>query len=215
MLDPNVLIAAYAQGYFPMADARDADDVYWVDPDFRGIIPLDRFHIPRKLRKQVRRNDVTISVDDDFPAVIRACAAPRRYSEETWINQDIEDSYCQLHHRGFAHSVECRIDGALVGGLYGVALAGGFFGESMFSRAPNVSKIALVHLVARLCHGGFRLLDTQFLTDHLTQFGAIEIPRDDYHQRLQDALQATNAYFPRFLTAAALEDFLQASNQTS
>jgi leucyl/phenylalanyl-tRNA--protein transferase len=185
---PELLLRAYAAGIFPMAAGRDDDALHWLDPEWRGIIPLDRFHIPRRLLRTVLSDAFEVSADRDFPAVVAACAAPAPGRLDTWINPRIEELYGALHRMGRAHSVECRRDGALVGGLYGVALGGAFFGESMFSFAPNASKVALAHLVARLRLCGFRLLDTQFVTEHLSQFGAEEIPRAAYKILLAAAI---------------------------
>ena len=193
---PELILRAYQAGLFPMAETRDAKDLFWLDPEQRGILPLDSFHIPRRLLRTVLANKFQVTTDTDFPATIAACADPRPGHDETWINPDIERLFTALHRMGHAHSVECRDQqGALVGGLYGVAIAGAFFGESMFSRARDASKIALVHLVARLRLGGYTLLDTQFVTSHLTQFGDTEIPRADYQARLAEAL-ATPAEWP-------------------
>ncbi len=185
---PELVLRAYQAGLFPMAETRDADKLFWLDPERRGILPLDAFHAPRRLLRTVLSDAYAVTVDTAFPAVIAACAEPGPGRDETWINPQIEALFTTLHRAGHAHSVECRLDGVLVGGLYGVALGGAFFGESMFSRARDASKVALVHLVARLQLGGFTLLDTQFVTRHLTQFGATEIPRDDYKARLAAAL---------------------------
>jgi leucyl/phenylalanyl-tRNA--protein transferase len=212
MLTPHDLIAAYSAGVFPMAENADAKAIRWIEPRARGIIPLDGFHVPRSLRKTVRHAPFEIAVDQDFAAVMRACAAPAPGREETWINADILRAYEGLHRLGFAHSVECRIDGELVGGLYGVSLGAAFFGESMFSRATDASKVALVHLVARLRHGGYTLLDAQFLTAHLARFGAIEIPRRRYLALLAEALARPPGRFYRELPFA---DVLQATSQTS
>ncbi len=185
---PELLLRAYQSGFFPMAETRDAADLFWLNPEQRGILPLDAFHLPRRLRRTVLSGPYTVTADTNFPATIDGCAAPRPGPPETWINPDIRRLYLELHRMGFAHSVETWLNGALVGGLYGVAIGGAFFGESMFSTERDASKVALVHLVARLTLGGFRLLDTQFITSHLTQFGAIEIPRTDYQARLDNAL---------------------------
>lgn len=171
-----------------MADSRDDPRVFLLDPDERGIVPLNRFHIPKRLRRTVRQDKVTVRIDSQFPRVVKLCAEAQPHREQTWINQRIYDLYVDLHTAGHAHCVECWIDDELVGGLYGVRMGGAFFGESMFSRARDVSKIALVHLVARLIAGGFQLLDTQFITNHLRQFGACEIARADYHKLLHVAL---------------------------
>jgi leucyl/phenylalanyl-tRNA--protein transferase len=182
------LLRAYQWGLFPMAENRDDPTIFWVDPELRGILPLDGFHVPRKLRRTLRKTPFQITVDRAYRDVIAACAAPVPGRPSTWINGEIAALYGELFDMDHAHSVECWQDGRLVGGLYGVALGGAFFGESMYSRVRDASKVALVHLVARLRHGGFRLLDTQFVTDHLHQFGVIEIQRDDYLQRLAEAL---------------------------
>lgn len=213
-LTPQLLLGAYASGIFPMAESRHDPDLYWIDPDVRGIIPLDRFHIPRRLRKTVRATPFEIRCNDDFIGTVRGCAEPQGDRPETWINDEIEQLYNALHEMGFAHSVECWHDGELVGGLYGVSLGGAFFGESMFSRARDASKVALCHLAARLDAAGFVLLDSQFVTDHLIQFGAIEIERSDYKQRLAAALKV-NADFQPELTDAAFEAFIQSTTRGS
>ena len=187
-LTPQILLRAYAAGIFPMADDADDPNVFWVQPDMRGVIPLDRFHVPRSLAKKVRQAPFDIHFNAAFPAVISACAESAQNRERTWINRTIRDLYCQLHEMGHAHSVEAWEDGQLVGGLYGVSLGRAFFGESMFSRRTDASKICLVHLVERLKERGFVLLDTQFTTDHLKRFGAIDVPNDDYERLLEDAL---------------------------
>ena len=194
-LTPEILLRAYAEGLFPMAERRDDPTLFWVSPERRGIIPLDAFHIPRRLARTVRSDIFHVSVDTAFGEVMRACAAPAKNREETWINDGILDLYAALHASGHAHSLECRREGRLVGGLYGVRLGGAFFGESMFSRETDASKVALVHLVARLKLGGFKLLDAQFLTAHLARFGAVEIPREAYLARLSEAIAAP-AYWP-------------------
>jgi leucyl/phenylalanyl-tRNA--protein transferase len=207
------LLACYARGVFPMADARGDARVFLIDPEHRGIIPLDRFHIPRRLARTVRSEPFEIRIDSAFAEVVAACAQAAPHRTETWINGPIERLYGQLHALGHAHSVECWQDGELVGGLYGVALKGAFFGESMFSRRTDASKVALVHLVARLVAGGFTLLDTQFLTEHLARFGAEEIPRREYQRRLAQALRVEGE-FQRMATAggaAALQLITQAS----
>jgi leucyl/phenylalanyl-tRNA--protein transferase len=194
-LDPDLLLRAYRLGAFPMADSVDADDVFWVEPRKRGIIPLNGFHLSRSLAKTVRQDRFDVTVDRDFGGVMRACAAAAPDRDESWINGTILDAYGALHGRGNAHSVECWQDGVLVGGLYGVKLGAAFFGESMFSRVRDASKVALVHLVARLRAGGFRLLDTQFLTAHLAGFGAVEVPRSVYRVQLEGALAGTGDFF--------------------
>lgn len=206
-LTPDMLLRAYAIGVFPMAEDRDDPDLFWVDPRMRGIIPLDRFHVPRRLRRTVRSDRFQVTVDTDFEGLIEGCAEPTAGRPRTWINDRIIMLYTSLHRLGYAHSIECRRGGELVGGLYGVALGGAFFGESMFSRESDASKVALVHLVARLRGGGFTLLDSQFITRHLRRFGAAEIPRSEYRQRLADALK-TKADFRRDPSAADIEAVL-------
>ena len=185
-LTPEFMLAAYAAGLFPMASKDGGLD--WYDPDPRGVLPLDAFHLPRRLRRTALSGRFEVSVDRDFAAVMRGCASHAPGRETTWINSQIYEIFCALHEMGFGHSVECRAGGELVGGLYGVALGGVFFGESMFSRVSDASKVALVHLVARLRLGGFILLDTQFGTDHLATFGGVEIPAVHYKAMLERAV---------------------------
>jgi leucyl/phenylalanyl-tRNA---protein transferase len=185
----DLMLRAYRHGLFPMAETRRGDRLYWLDPERRGILPLDRFHLPRRLLRTVLSGGFTVTADEDFPAVIASCAEPAPGREDTWINPQIERLFTELHEMGFAHSVECWQDDMLVGGLYGVAIGGAFFGESMFSRVRDASKVALVHLVARLRLSGFALLDTQFVTTHLAQFGTCDVPRDEYKARLAVALE--------------------------
>ncbi len=185
----ELMLRAYRHGLFPMAETRRGDRLYWLDPELRGVLPLEGFHVPRRLARTVVSERFDVASDRDFHATIAACAAAVPGREDTWINPQIETLFAELHGMGLAHSVECRLDGELVGGLYGVALGGVFFGESMFSRVRDASKVALVHLVARLRLGGFRLLDTQFVTAHLAQFGAVEIPRLEYKAQLAAALE--------------------------
>jgi leucyl/phenylalanyl-tRNA--protein transferase len=187
-LTPDILVRAYAAGIFPMAESADDPELFWVDPRRRGILPLDAFHVARRLRRVVRRRIFEIRCDSAFEDVIRACAEASEKRPNTWINDEIVRLYRALYVRGAAHSVEAWRDGRLAGGLYGVSLGAVFFGESMFSRENDASKVALVHLVARLRLGGFRLLDTQFLTPHLARFGGIEITRARYHRLLAEAL---------------------------
>lgn len=213
-LTPEVLLRAYAVGLFPMAEHRDDSTLYWIDPEKRGILPLNKFHVPRRLRRTVRSDLYEVRCDTAFEDVIRACAAPGPKRSESWINREIVALYTGLFEMGRAHSVETWHDGKLVGGLYGVALGAAFFGESMFSNARDASKIALVHLVARLRKGGFRLLDTQFVTEHLSQFGAVELSRAGYREKLSEALEET-ASFPVELTQPELDAFLQETTQTS
>lgn len=205
---PELLLRAYAAGIFPMAEGRDARTLFWIDPERRGILPLADFHVPRRLRRTIRRGQFEVRCDTDFQAVIRGCAEPRDERRDTWINEEILRLYSALNDMGCVHTVECWHEGQLVGGLYGVAMGAAFFGESMFSRVRDASKVALVHLAARLDHGGFRLLDTQFTTDHLEGFGAIEVPRSRYRQALAEAL-ATQARFPVDLPADVLDAFLR------
>ncbi|KIL98613.1 Leucyl/phenylalanyl-tRNA--protein transferase [Paramagnetospirillum magnetotacticum MS-1] len=195
-LTSDLLLRAYASGVFPMARSRDENRLYWVDPEQRGILPLDGFHIPKSLRKTLRSGRFEVTCDTQFESVMRACGEATIERPETWINEKIISLFVELFELGLAHSVEVRQDGQLVGGLYGLALGAAFFGESMFSRRTDASKVALVHLVARLRRDGFRLLDTQFVTDHLKQFGAVEIPRAAYQERLADALDE-RAWFDR------------------
>jgi leucyl/phenylalanyl-tRNA--protein transferase len=213
-LTPEILLRAYSVGLFPMAERRDDPTLYWIDPEKRGILPLDKFHVPARLRRTVRAGRFEARCDTAFRQVIEACAQPGPGRSETWINQEILRLYGELHKMGRAHSVECWRDEKLAGGLYGVALGGAFFGESMFSRESDASKVALVHLVARLKKGGFRLLDTQFVTEHLSQFGAREIHRDGYRELLSSALDV-NATFYRDLGSGEIESFLQSIVQTS
>jgi leucyl/phenylalanyl-tRNA--protein transferase len=189
-IEPRTLLSAYAQGIFPMAMEDGA--IGWFSPDPRGIIPLDTFHVPARLARVVRHGTFEIQIDRDFEGVMRACAAARE--DGTWISEAIVQSYVALHRRGFAHSVEAWRDGALAGGLYGVHLGGAFFGESMFHRETDASKVALVALVDRLVMRGFSLLDIQWTTEHLEQFGAVAIPREEYLARLAAALAAPREF---------------------
>jgi leucyl/phenylalanyl-tRNA---protein transferase len=216
-LTPDLLLAAYAAGVFPMAESADDPELFWIDPRRRGILPLDAFHVPHKLRRVVRQGSFEIHCDTAFEEVIRGCAEATEKRPNTWINDEIVRLYAALFDRGAAHSVEAWQDGTLVGGLYGVSFGAAFFGESMFSRATDASKVALVHLAARLRIGGYRLLDTQFLTPHLARFGGVEITRARYHRLLADAL-TYRASFPVALPDAARGDplaALQSSRLTS
>ena len=217
-LTPEFILRAYAAGIFPMAETRDSAELFWVDPEYRGIIPLDGFHIPRRLKKLVRSRPFDIRIDSDFERVMRECAAADEGRRETWINDEIIALYTGLFRMGHAHSVEAWLEGEMVGGLYGVSLKGAFFGESMFSRVRDASKVALVYLVAILQHGGYSLLDAQFITDHLRQFGALEVPRARYHTYLDKAL-SHNATFQRPDGGGSLGSvvmgFLQSRTQTS
>jgi leucyl/phenylalanyl-tRNA--protein transferase len=196
-ITPQLLLNAYAEGLFPMGQRRDDPTLYWVSPEMRGIIPLDGFHVPRRLARTIRAGRFTVTSDRAFAAVMEGCASPGEGREETWINAEIFRLYTALAASGHAHSVECWQDGALAGGLYGVSLGAAFFGESMFSRARDASKVALAALVDGLKRGGFTLLDTQFITSHLSRFGAVEIPRDEYLMRLREAIRR-EAIWPEF-----------------
>jgi len=212
--DAHDLLSCYARGVFPMADTRDDDRVFLIDPERRGVLPFERFHVARRLARTVRSDPFEVRIDTAFRPVVQACAASGPGRTETWINHPIEDLYVHLQALGFAHSVECWQEGELVGGLYGVSLQGAFFGESMFSRRRDASKVALVHLVARLRAGGYRLLDAQFMTAHLEQFGAEEIARLEYHRRLALAL-STDADFQRAGAAMAGAAALQLTSQAA
>ena len=206
----EMLLRAYAIGIFPMAEARNDPELYWIDPESRGIIPLESFHVARSLKKTLRHGSLSVTCDTCFEQVVEACAAPGPGRRQTWINQTIFDLCCQLFRMGHAHSVETWLDGRLVGGLYGISLGGAFFGESMFSTATDASKVALVHLVARLRVGNYGLLDTQFVTKHLSGFGAQAIPREDYKKRLTAALARQAQFLPE-LPTRALEAFLESA----
>jgi leucyl/phenylalanyl-tRNA--protein transferase len=192
-IDLNLLLNAYAMGVFPMADDREAPDIYWVEPKKRAILPLDQFHLSRSLRKRLKSGKYETSFNAAFGQVLRSCAAPAPDRPDTWINRQIEEAMLGLHAIGHAHSIETWADGELVGGLYGVSLGRAFFGESMFSRRTDASKVALAHLVARLRTGGFNLLDCQFQTTHLRSLGAIEIDKKAYSTVLAAALSAGGA----------------------
>ncbi len=192
----DLLLKAYASGVFPMAESAADPEVFWVRPEARGIIPLDAFHIPRSLRKTVRQRPFDIRIDTDFAGVIDACAEESGNRQTTWINAPIREAYIELFGVGHAHSVEAWHDGRLAGGLYGVTLGRAFFGESMFSRWTDASKVCLVHLVERLRQRGFVLLDTQFTTEHLKHFGAIDVPRRKYEILLEEALRGRANFAP-------------------
>ncbi len=213
-LTPELLLRIYAAGIFPMAEDADDPTLHWIDPEQRGILPLNGFHVSKSLQKTVRRNPFDVRADTAFGAVVAACAEPRLDRPTTWINGEIRRLAGRLFEMGHAHSVECWRDDRLVGGLYGISLGGAFFGESMFSRATDASKVALCHLVARLRRGGYVLLDTQFLTEHLARFGAVEIPRAEYHERLAAALVTTAEFYRGPLDAGDLA-FRQSLTQTS
>jgi leucyl/phenylalanyl-tRNA--protein transferase len=194
-ITPQILLRAYAAGIFPMAESADDSALYWVEPEERGIIPLDGLKVSQSLRKSVRRKLFEIRIDHDFSAVIRECAARAPGRKSTWINNRIVALYSQLHRMGCCHSVECWQDGKLVGGLYGVRIGAVFFGESMFSRVTDASKVALVHLVARLNYGGFRLLDAQFVNPHLERLGAMQVPKARYHEIMEPLLALEANFF--------------------
>lgn len=217
LIPPEELLTAYAYGVFPMARSARDPEVHWIDPEYRGIIPLDAFHIPQRLARTVRKDQYEIKPDTSFRQVVEACATSAKGRSSTWINAAILESYCALHGLGQAHSIEVWSAGTLVGGLYGVKLGAAFFGESMFSRQRDVSKLALVHLVARLRQGGFKLLDTQFLTPHLEQFGALEIPRARYHALLRAAIESQGQFYELGPAGAAVSGrvVLQDTTQTS
>ena len=198
LLTPEILLKAYQAGIFPMAESADDPELFWVDPERRGVMPLDGFHLSRRLRRVVRQNRFIVRVDSDFPGTLAACAEATEKRPNTWINAEIVRLYTALFEGGAVHSVESWQDGSLVGGLYGVSIGGAFFGESMFSRVTDASKVALVHLVALLRRGGYRLLDMQFLTPHLAQFGAIEMPRAQYQHLLAEALHYRCGFPPGF-----------------
>ncbi|NMM44325.1 leucyl/phenylalanyl-tRNA--protein transferase [Rhodospirillaceae bacterium KN72] len=197
-LTPDMLLRAYAIGVFPMAEDRDDPDLFWIDPRMRGVIPLDGFHIPKRLRKTLRSNRYRVTFDRDFEGVMDGCAEATDRRPRTWINDKILTLYTALFRMNHAHSVEVWDNGRLIGGLYGVTLGGAYFGESMFSRERDASKIALCHLVARLTFAGYRLLDTQFVTKHLQNFGAQEVPRSDYRARLSEALNHDVDFFTSY-----------------
>ncbi|WP_432255998.1 leucyl/phenylalanyl-tRNA--protein transferase [Limimaricola sp. AA108-03] len=209
-LTPELLLHGYAQGVFPMAESRDDPEIFWVDPQRRGVLPLDRFRISRSLARRMRRGAFEIAVNGDFQAVLEGCAD----RPETWINDEIFDLYTALHRMGFAHSVEIRHDGALTGGIYGVTLGSAFFGESMFSRRTDASKLAMAWLVDRLRLGGFTLFDAQFLTPHLASLGFVEIPRARYKAALAEALALPGDFIAPGPPAPA-QEVLQRSAQTS
>lgn len=194
-ITPDMLLAAYENGYFPMAMAADDPELYWFSPDERGVLPLDRFNIPRGLARAMKKHPYTITVDRAFESVMRGCAAVTKGRQETWINETIIALYTELHARGHAHSIEVwasdPLSENLIGGLYGVSIGGAFFGESMFSRAPDASKMALVTLVEILNAAGYALLDTQYVNEHLKQFGVEAIPKADYVMKLENALKAS------------------------
>jgi leucyl/phenylalanyl-tRNA--protein transferase len=218
-ITPDILLRAYAMGIFPMSDGRDDPDIHWIDPRRRGVLPLDGFHISRKLARRIRSGPFRVTVDQAFEAVVEACAD----RGETWISHRIQRLYVQLHGLGFAHSIEVWEGDDLVGGVYGVTLGAAFFGESMFSRTTDASKVALAHAVHRLRAGGFRLFDTQFLTPHLASLGGMEVSRAEYHRQLAEALGETADFYPAgyspsagsVASAGAASGSTQVSTQTS
>jgi leucyl/phenylalanyl-tRNA--protein transferase len=215
ILTPAILLRAYAEGIFPMAERRGDPELFWVSPEMRGIVPLDAFHVPKRLARTVKSDRFAVTADMAFADVMRACAEPTPDRPESWINDEIVRLYTALHAAGHAHSIECWRDGRLVGGLYGVKLGAAFFGESMFTRERDASKVALVHLVARLRRGGFALLDTQFLTAHLARFGAIEIPRAQYHTLLARAIShEAEFYWPAPSGNSGIASSAPASGET-
>jgi len=211
-ITPELLLKAYAIGVFPMAESREDRRLHWIEPQSRGILPLDAFHVPRRLLRTIRSGRFEIRFDSDFAGVITGCAEATAERPSTWINHEIERLYTDLQRMGYAHSVEAWRDGELVGGLYGVALGAAFFGESMFTRVRDASKVALVGLVERLKAGGFRLLDCQFVTEHLAQFGTIEVPRNQYRRLLAQAVARPAAFDPA-RPPPPLPDFLTAGLQ--
>ena len=215
-ITPEVLLKAYACGIFPMAETADDLSLYWIEPDQRGIIPLDRFHVPARLARTVCADRYTIYINRDYEAVIEGCAAPQRGRPKTWINARIRVLYRKLFERGHCHTIEAYDGDELVGGLYGVTLGRAYFGESMFHRARDASKVALVHLVARLKAGGFTLLDTQYVTDHLRTFGAVEVSKRQYHRLLDEALdgEADFAALPIERPLSGAEALRLATNST-
>jgi len=194
-ITPQVLLKAYACGIFPMAESADDPGLFWIEPEKRGIIPLDKFHISRRLARTIRHGVFEIRIDTDFNAVIDGCATPNEARPRTWINARIRRLYRDLFAMGNCHTVEAWLDGELVGGLYGVTLGGAFFGESMFTRATDASKVALAHLVDRLKAGRYALLDAQFMTEHLRRFGAIEVGRKEYQKLLDSAVAGKGDFF--------------------
>jgi leucyl/phenylalanyl-tRNA--protein transferase len=195
VLSPELLLCAYAGGVFPMANDRFDPTIHWIEPRRRGILPLEALHVPRSLRKVIRQARFEIRVDSAFAQVIDACAACVPERPRTWLNDELLELYCALHERGFAHSVEAWDDGRLAGGVYGVSIGAAFFGESMFTRRRDASKVALVELVERLRGGGYRLLDTQFVTDHLRRFGAVEVSRPAYRALLREAIEMPATFY--------------------
>lgn len=214
-ITPDIVLKAYACGLFPMAESAQDPVLHWIEPDQRGIIPLDRFHVPRRLARTIRQDVFEVRVDTDFEGVIEGCASPLAGRRDTWINQEIRRLFGALFERGHCHTVETWRNGRLVGGLYGVSLGAAFFGESMFSYERDASKVALVHLVARLKVGGYRLLDTQFVTEHLARFGAIAVDRRRYGQLLTAAVSREADFYSLRASGVSGIEVLQSLNQIS
>ncbi|MDC9701021.1 MAG: leucyl/phenylalanyl-tRNA--protein transferase [Alphaproteobacteria bacterium] len=214
-ITPELLLDAYAKGLFPMAESANDDSLFWIEPKKRGILPLNTFHVPRRLIRTIRAQKFDIRVNCNFKSVINHCASPARGRRKTWINQTIRELYENLFEMGYCHTVEAYYENQLVGGLYGVALHGVFFGESMFHSARDASKVALVHLIARLKTGGFALFDTQFTTTHLAQFGTIEISKRAYRQYLEEAIKKKEVDFKKIGSHPPIELVLQSISQTS
>jgi|TARA_A200000113_G_C8814347_1_gene338302 leucyl/phenylalanyl-tRNA--protein transferase len=215
VIAPETIIQAYTLGIFPMAASKDAEDIQFFQPDIRGVLPIRPPHIPKRLQRLLRKQPFEIHWNQNFPAVIDGCAAPRSDTQDTWINPQIRRLYISLHMLGFAHSVEVYEEGQLVGGLYGVAIGGAFFGESMFSRVSNASKIALCHLMARLRYGNFKLLDAQFVNDHLIQFGIESIDKDDFQKQLEHAINSKASLDLDVPESIILQSLWQDNNVTS
>jgi len=207
-LTPDNIIKAYSVGIFPMAENYSDQKIYWINPQNRGILPLGGLHISKSLRKTIKRKSFNVTYNYNFRHIIQECAKIGSRRPETWINQEIMEAYIELHKIGYAHSIECWIDNKIVGGLYGIALGGAFFGESMFSQQSNASKIALVHLVAILKDRGFILLDTQFTSDHLETMGVIEISRENYLKKLKNALAKSPVFYQKYTNHQMLEALL-------
>jgi leucyl/phenylalanyl-tRNA--protein transferase len=215
VIAPETIIQAYTLGIFPMAASKDAENIQFFQPDIRGVLPIRPPHIPKRLQRLLRKQPFEIHWNQNFPAVIDGCAAPRSDTQDTWINPQIRRLYISLHMLGFAHSVEVYEEGQLVGGLYGVAIGGAFFGESMFSRVSNASKIALCHLMARLRYGNFKLLDAQFVNDHLIQFGIESIDKDDFQKQLEHAINSKASLDLDVPESIILQSLWQDNNVTS
>jgi leucyl/phenylalanyl-tRNA--protein transferase len=215
IIAPETIIQAYTLGIFPMAASKDAEDIQFFQPDIRGVLPIRPPHIPKRLQRLLRKQPFEIHWNQNFPAVIDGCAAPRSDTQDTWINPQIRRLYISLHMLGFAHSVEVYEEGQLVGGLYGVAIGGAFFGESMFSRVSNASKIALCHLMARLRYGNFKLLDAQFVNDHLIQFGIESIDKEDFQKQLEHAINSKASLDLDVPESIILQSLWQDNNVTS